>query len=71
MIKQLASRYSDPTINKKFVIGVDRSKMRLYDVESSAQENLTDSNQVIEDSPVFDNSTFGKRSKKKFDNFNY
>lgn len=71
MIKQLASRYSDPTINKKFVIGVDRSKMRLYDVESSAQENLTDSNQVIEDSPVFDNSTFGKRSKKKFDTFNY
>lgn len=71
MVKQLASRYSDPTINKRFVLGVDRAKMQLYDVESYAQHNIADSNQVVEDSPVFDNSSFGKRSRKKFDNFNY
>ena len=59
MIKQLKNRYGDPSYYKKFVIGVDRSKMKLYDVESSAQENISDSGQ--EDKPSFDNSTFGKR----------
>ena len=43
MIKQLKNRYNDPTINKRFVIGIDRSKMRLYNVEVSAQGNIIDS----------------------------
>ena len=48
MVKQLKNRYNDPTINKRFVVGIDRSKMRLYDVEQAAQANLSDSNQDIE-----------------------
>jgi len=42
MVKQLKNRYYDPTLNKRFVIGIDRSKMRLYDVED-AQKDLIDS----------------------------
>ena len=53
MVKQLKNRYSDPTQYKRFVVGVDRAKMRLYDVEESAQ-NLTD------DSPVMDTTHFGE-----------
>ena len=40
MVKQLKNRYNDPTLNRKFIVGVDRSKMRLYDVEQSAQSDL-------------------------------
>lgn len=47
MIKQLKNRYNDPTLNKRFVIGIDRSRMKLYDVEASAQEDLSDSGQQI------------------------
>jgi len=43
MVKQLKNRYNDPTINKRFVIGVDRAKMKLYDLEQSAQKGLSDS----------------------------
>ena len=43
MVKQLKNRYYDPTLNKRFVIGIDRSKMRLYNVEVSAQDNIIDS----------------------------
>jgi|TARA_R110000782_G_C14818401_1_gene413558 replicative DNA helicase len=43
MVKQLKNRYSDPSSNKRFVIGVDRPKMRLYDVEETAQHDLIDS----------------------------
>ena len=46
-VKQLKNRYNDPTMNKSFIVGVDRSKMRLYDVENSAQ-NIVDSNQTKE-----------------------
>ena len=46
MVKQLKNRYNDPTINRKFIIGVDRSKMRLYDVEQYAQTDLVDSGQT-------------------------
>ena len=56
MVKQLKNRYNDPTIHKRFVIGVDRSKMRLYDVEENEQ-TLTD------DTPVFDNTKTGQRFK--------
>jgi replicative DNA helicase len=50
MVKQLKNRYNDPTINKRFVIGVDRAKMKLYDLEQSAQRGLTDSN-IRQDAP--------------------
>ena len=45
MVKQLKNRYNDPTINKRFVLGIDRAKMRLYDVEQSAQGDILDSGQ--------------------------
>ncbi len=53
-LKQLKNRYNDPTYKKRFVIGVDRSKMRLYDAEDS-QQNL------IDDTPVFDKTATGER----------
>jgi hypothetical protein len=45
MVKQLKNRYNDPTSNRKFVIGIDRAKMKLYDVEARAQQNLSQSGQ--------------------------
>jgi len=42
MVKQLKNRYNDPTINKRFAIGIDRAKMRLYDVEDKAQTDIID-----------------------------
>ena len=48
MVKQLKNRYNDPTINKRFMIGVDRAKMKLYDLEQSAQKGLTDANLDID-----------------------
>lgn len=59
MVKQLKNRYADPSYYKRFVIGVDRAKMKLYDVEISAQQNISDNGQ--DDGPVFDKSDFGKR----------
>ncbi len=56
MVKQLKNRYNDPTLHKRFVVGVDRSKMRLFDVEENEQ-TLTD------DTPVFDNTNTGQRFK--------
>ena len=61
MVKQLKNRYNDLTVNKRFVIGIDRSKMKLYDLSQSAQENITDSGQIEEDIPKFDKSKFGQR----------
>lgn len=63
LVKQLKNRYNDPTYFKKFVVGVDRSKMRLYDVEQHAQQDIVDTG------PVFDNSAMGARMKneRKFD----
>ena len=53
VVKQLKNRYNDPTVFKRFVIGVDRSRMKLYDCEQEAQEELIDS--AVDDSvPVFD-----------------
>jgi replicative DNA helicase len=48
MVKQLKNRYNDPTIYKRFVIGIDRAKMRLYDCEQSAQKDIIDSGQEEE-----------------------
>ena len=50
MVKQLKNRYNDLIANRKFIIGIDRTKMRLYDVDASAQEDLSkDDNDVYED----------------------
>ena len=57
MVKQLKNRYNDPTQNKRFVVGVDRSKMRLFDVDPNEQ-TLTD------DTPVFDKSDAGENISK-------
>jgi len=48
MVKQLKNRYNEPTYNRRFVIGVDRTKMRLYDCEQQAQDDLLDSGQDVE-----------------------
>lgn len=72
MVKQLKNRYADPSNYKRFVIGVDRSKMKLYDVEDSAQSGLADAGQTQPDAPLFDKSTFGKRAKSAgFGDFKY
>jgi replicative DNA helicase len=61
-VKQLKNRYNDPTMNKRFVIGIDRAKMRLHDLDASEQEGLVDSNQKEDtfNEPVFDNTDFGE-----------
>ena len=66
MVKQLKNRYNDPSYYKRFTIGVDRAKMKLYDVDQSGQDGLADSGQ---DKPI---NTFGNREapkKKGFDGF--
>lgn len=45
LVKQLKNRYADPTSNKKFIIGVDRSRMKLYDVNQAAQDDMVDTGQ--------------------------
>ena len=58
-VKQLKNRYNDPTVNKRFILGIDRSKMRLYDVENKEQQDLVDSGQ---DQAVFDKTDFGSNT---------
>ena len=57
MVKQLKNRYNDPTMNKRFVVGIDRAKMRLYDCDQSAQDNIIDSGQDIDDNSIETKST--------------
>jgi replicative DNA helicase len=64
MVKQLKNRYNDPGVNKRFMIGVDRGKMKLYDVEDSEQVGITDSGQEELTVPVFDNTSFGFGRKR-------
>ena len=63
-VKQLKNRYNDPTSNKRFVIGIDRAKMRLFDVTLEEQQGLADSNQTKEidkfAEPIFDKTDFGE-----------
>jgi archaellum biogenesis ATPase FlaH len=59
MVKQLKNRYGDPNTYKRFVVGVDRAKMRLFDVEQTAQEDIG-----YDDKPIFDNSGFGQRARE-------
>jgi replicative DNA helicase len=66
MVKQLKNRFGDPNHYKRFVIGVDREKMRLYDAEESAQQDLSDSGQNVDKGPI---NTFGNRESKFKRNF--
>jgi len=65
MVKQLKNRYNDLNMNKRFVIGVDRAKMRLYDCEQSAQEDLLDSGQDEE------YNYEEKKTTRKFEGFKF
>ena len=65
LVKQLKNRYNDPTMNKRFVIGIDRSKMRLYDCEQVAQEELVDN---VKEEEYTDEE---KKSKKSFAGFKF
>jgi len=60
MVKQLKNRYSDPTSNKRFMVGVDRSKMRLFDLTDEVQKTISDSGQN-DSAAVFDNTTFSSK----------
>jgi replicative DNA helicase len=67
MVKQLKNRYNDPTMNKRFCLGIDRAKMRLYDVEESAQDDLQDSGQESEKVDLVKRFT----AKKTFQDLKY
>jgi len=65
LVKQLKNRYNDAATNKRFVVGIDRSKMRLYDCEQAAQEDILDNGQEEE----YNNDE--KKPKKSFDGFKF
>jgi hypothetical protein len=65
LVKQLKNRYSDPTVYKRFVIGIDRAKMRLYDVEQSAQQDILDSGKEEE----YNNDE--RKPRKSFEGFKF
>jgi replicative DNA helicase len=65
LVKQLKNRYNDPTIHKRFVVGIDRAKMRLYDCEQSAQNDILDNGQEEE----YDYEE--KKPKKSFEGFKF
>ena len=64
MVKQLKNRYNDPTVNKRFIVGIDRAKMRLYDCEQTAQDDILDSGQEEE-------YNYEEKPKKSFDGFKF
>ena len=64
-IKQLKNRYADPTINRGFLVGIDRAKMRLYDLDPVEQQGLIDGPKIGNDSPVFDKTTIGEKFDKE------
>ena len=66
MVKQLKNRYNDPTIYKRFIVGIDRAKMRLYDCEQTAQKDILDSGQEDEY-----NSNEDNKPKKSFEGFKF
>ena len=65
LVKQLKNRYNDPTIHKRFVVGIDRAKMRLYDCEQSAQDDILDNGKEEE----YDCEE--KKPKKSFEGFKF
>jgi replicative DNA helicase len=66
MVKQLKNRYNDPTIYKRFIVGIDRAKMRLYDCEQTAQKDILDSGNEDEY-----NDNEDKKPKKSFEGFKF
>ncbi len=66
MVKQLKNRYNDPTIYKRFIVGIDRAKMRLYDCEQTAQKDILDSGNEDEYNDHED-----KKPKKSFEGFKF
>ena len=64
MVKQLKNRYNDPTVNKRFIVGIDRAKMRLYDCEQNAQQDVIDNGQEEEYNPE-------EKPKKSFNDFKF
>jgi hypothetical protein len=64
LVKQLKNRYNDPTIYKRFVVGIDRAKMRLYDCEQSAQQDILDSGKEEEYNDE-------RKLKKSFEGFKF
>jgi replicative DNA helicase len=68
MVKQLKNRYNDPTVYKRFVVGIDRAKMRLYDCEQSAQKDILDNG---DDDDYNDEERFRKPTKKSFEGFKF
>ena len=64
MVKQLKNRYNDPTMNRRFVVGIDRAKMRLYDCEQDAQSDI-----MIDENDTAEYNE--KESKAKFDDFKF
>ena len=71
LVKQLKNRYNDPTMNRKFIIGVDRSRMKLFDIEQSAQ-NLIQPEQkekYVEHNPTKEETP--EEKYKKFQDFQY
>jgi hypothetical protein len=74
LVKQLKNRYGDPTINKKFLVGIDRAKMKLIDLGDESQSDLVDTGKVEDDDdiPLFDKSTKGRmKNKKDFGEFKF
>lgn len=77
LVKQLKNRYNDVSTLKRFVLGIDRSKMKLFDLEDSAQAELVNTDLKTDDSSVFDKSKFGnsmkaeRKDKSGFDDFKY
>ena len=69
MVKQLKNRYNDPTMYKRFVVGIDRAKMRLYDVEDSAQTDIVDSGQEYDFEEIAKSQS--KSSKAKLTEFKF
>jgi len=67
MVKQLKNRYNDPTMNKRFIVGIDRAKMRLYDVDQTAQNNVVDNGQEEE----YNSEEKKKPLKEKFGAFKF
>jgi replicative DNA helicase len=65
LVKQLKNRYNDPTIHKRFVVGIDRAKMRLYDCEQSAQKDILDSGKEEEYNDE------ERKPKKSFEGFKF
>ena len=66
LVKQLKNRYNDPTLNRKFIIGVDRARMKLFDVEQQAQNLI----QPEEEKYVEHNSK-DKETEEKYKDFNF